>query len=358
MNNECDILYICGTLEYGGSVSGNYILYKTLKKIKGVSLKVLPVYSWNSDKEESEYFLSNSRGAINTLSSEELISRLPNHKVLFLSGDDMNHQQIYDVCTHFNSKFVTITMSHWIFGNTSHYPELENDFDGEYVRKRAKLYQMLDAHIIAGSSNSKFILQNSLFKNIQCTIIPFPFEEVDVYSGNVERNQKSILWGTQQPDNPRKGKAYFEKALEFLYNICDTPDDIVIRQIGPNSHLNTKFKVEWLGEIENRVELSKVYKSSKVFALSTLADAGPMMALECIKNETPLVSFRTNISTDLVDDGKNGYIVDSIEEYAEQLYNILYNDEFHMDYEYVRKFNSENSVDVKYQNFFNKLLNK
>ena len=31
MNNECDILYICGTLEYGGSVSGNYILYKTLK---------------------------------------------------------------------------------------------------------------------------------------------------------------------------------------------------------------------------------------------------------------------------------------------------------------------------------------
>tara|TARA_B110000977_G_C11041889_1_gene479160 strand:- start:64 stop:1140 length:1077 start_codon:yes stop_codon:yes gene_type:complete len=358
MNNECDILYICGTLEYGGSVSGNYILYKTLKRINGITLKVLPVYSWNSDKEESEHFLSNSRGAIHNLSSEELISRLPKHKVLFLSGDDMTHQQIYDVCNHFNSKFVTITMSHWIFGNTSHYPELDNDFDGENVRIRANLYHMLDTHIIAGSSNSKFILENSLFKNIPCTIIPFPFEEVDVYSGEVVRNQKSILWGTQQPDNPRKGKAYFEKALEFLYNICDTPDDIVIRQIGPKSPLNTKFKVEWLGEIENRVELSKVYKSSKVFALSTLADAGPMMALECIKNETPLVSFRTNISTDLVDNGKNGYITNSVEEYAEHLYSILYNDKFHMDYEYVKTFNSESSVDIKYQNFFNTLLNK
>ena len=111
-------------------------------------------------------------------------------------------------------------------------------------------------------------------------------------------------------------------------------------------------------EIENRVELSKVYKSSKVFALSTLADAGPMMALECIKNETPLVSFRTNISTDLVDNGKNGYITNSVEEYAEHLYSILYNDKFHMDYEYVKTFNSESSVDIKYQNFFNTLLNK
>ena len=50
-----------------------------------------------------------------------------------------------------------------------------------------------------------------------------------------------------------------------------------------------------------------------------------MMATECLKNGTPLVSFNTNISVDFIDNGKNGYIVDGTEEYAKKLYDILYN---------------------------------
>jgi glycosyltransferase involved in cell wall biosynthesis len=93
-----------------------------------------------------------------------------------------------------------------------------------------------------------------------------------------------------------------------------------------------------------------------VFALTTLADAGPMMAVECIKNETPLVSFATNISTDIVKDGKNGYVVDGTEEYANALYEILYNKNFHMDLDYVKEFNSEDGVIEKYEQFFKKIL--
>ena len=122
------------------------------------------------------------------------------------------------------------------------------------------------------------------------------------------------------------------------------------------SEINTKFDIEYLGRIPNRKELSKVYKNVDVFALTTLADAGPMMATECIKNNTPLVSFPTNIAADLVNDGKNGYIVDGTEEYASKLYDILYNKNYHMDLEYVKQFNSEESVIAKYNEFFKKLL--
>lgn len=354
MNEYCDVLYICGTLEYGSSVSGNYILYKSLKKVKNIKLKVLPIYNWVSDKEESEYFLPHLDYL--SLSVEHLINVLPNHKVLFISGNDFSNSTIHTICKHFNSKLVTITMSHWIFGNTSHYPELENDFDGPIVRERLNLFESLDSYILTGSTNSYSVLQRSLFKNIKSYIMPFPFDEVDTYDGYVEKHEKSILWGTQQPSNPRKGKDYFEAVLEKLYEICETPNDIIIKQIGPNAMLNTKFKVEQLGEIPNRLELSKIYKSSKVFALTTLADAGPMMALECIKNETPLVSFATNISTDLVDNGKNGYIAESIDEFAYYLKDILYNNNFHIDNEYVKKFNSESVVDLNYQLFFDKIL--
>ena len=120
--------------------------------------------------------------------------------------------------------------------------------------------------------------------------------------------------------------------------------------------MDTKFKVEYIGYIPTRKELSKVYKNANVFALTTLADAGPMMATECIKNNTPLVSFPTNIASDLVLDGKNGYIVDGTEQYAEKLYDILYNKNYHMDMDYVKKFNSEETVVAKYNEFFKKLL--
>ena len=84
MNNSCDILYVCGTLEYGSSVSGNYILYKCLKNIKDVSLKVLPIYSWKSSHEVEGDFLPYIND-FDKISSEELISKLPKHKILFFS---------------------------------------------------------------------------------------------------------------------------------------------------------------------------------------------------------------------------------------------------------------------------------
>lgn len=328
-----------------------------MKKVKDVTLKVLPIYDWISDKEEPEYFLPHIDNW-NYLSIAELIQKLPKHKVLFISGNDFSNAAIHAICTHFGSKLVTIAMSHWIFGNTSHYPELENDFEGQIVRERLSLYESVDSYIIAVSTNSYLILKQSLFKDIKTYVIPLPFEEVDTYDGFVEKHEKSILWGTQQPLNPRKGKVYFEEILKKLYELCDNPNDILIKQIGPKVQLNTNFKVEQLGEIPNRLELSKVYKSSKVFALTTLADAGPMMTLECIKNETPLVSFATNISTDLVDNGKNGYVAESIDEYVNYLYEIIYNNNFHIDNEYVKNFNSEKSVDESYQLFFDKILKK
>jgi DNA-directed RNA polymerase subunit K/omega len=55
-------------------------------------------------------------------------------------------------------------------------------------------------------------------------------------------------------------------------------------------------------------------------------------------------------------EGKNGYIVDGTEEYADKLYDILYNKNFHMDLDYVRKFNSEEIVMKQYNNFFKKIL--
>lgn len=355
---ECDVLLVCGILDYGDSVSGNYILYKTLKSVKGIRLKVLPMFRYTNidiDKDDFLPFIEPSSENIH-----KLIDSLPKHKLLFLSGNDFPNFIIKMICNKFNSKFATITMTHWLFGNTPsiQYPEIENDMEGAVAEERKNLYESIDTTIVVGSSYSKMVLENSLFKNIKCELIPFPFEEIEVDMEHQKpvNNIKKILWGTTQPQTFRKGKSYFENILDWLYKIVDNPNDILIQYIGKEIEINTQFKVEYLGFIPNRKELSKVYKNADVFALTTLADAGPMMAVECIKNETPLVSFATNISTDIVKDGKNGYIVDGTEEYAKALYEVLYNKNFHMDLDYVRKFNSEESVVEKYENFFKKIL--
>jgi glycosyltransferase involved in cell wall biosynthesis len=363
---KCDVLLVTGTLDYGGSVSGNYILYKILKKVEGLTIKVLPIWDveQNNKIDESD-LLPHIENWQTTDGLTELVPLLPEHKILFLTSRDLGHRQIYDICTHFGSKMVTITMSHWIFGETQSYPEIYesitgiNDFYGNLVNERARLFKEIKSYIIVGSTNSYNVLKSSQFYDIDTELIPFPFEEIDVDSKFVKtkKNKKVILWGTTQPYNPRKGKHYFENILNWLYEKCENPSDILIKTIGPNPQLETNFEVENLGTISDRIGLTKVYGDSDVFALTTLADAGPMMAVECLKNNTPLVSFATNISMDVVKDGKNGYVVNGTEEFADKLYDILYKNDYHMDLDYVKQFNSEKSVVEKYKNFFNKIIN-
>ena len=355
MENNYDILYVCGAMDYGSSVSGNYILYKILKKLN-FSLKVLPLFDSTNQPIDGEDFLPYIP-PYTEQALELLINSIPNHKILVASGNDFNVGLIKYICDRFNSKYVVITMTHWMYGNGSEYPELDNTFTGNIIEERAEVYHSIQSYIIPGSTHSLNVHNASLLKNIPCTVIPFPFDEIEIDDSpkNIT-NSKVILWGTTQPEQPRKGKSYFENILEWLYKLVDNPDDIVIKAIGPKSEINTKFKVEYIGMVANRVELSKIYKNVKVFALTTLADAGPMMATECIKNNTPLVSFPTNIAADFVKDGKNGYIVNGTEEYANKLYDILYNDNYHIDLDYVKQFNSEESVVKKYNEFFKKII--
>ena len=353
----CDVLYVCGDIDYGDSVSGSYILYKILKKLDNVRVKVLPVFDFTKSKnkvDESD-FLSYIEPCQQNI--PYLLNEIPKHKILIASGNDLPENLIKNICQTNNSKLVNITMTHWMYGNKSEYPELDELFDGAFINKRVELYNSVESYIIVGSTHSLNVHLKSKLSNIPYEFIPFPFDEIETDNSEKQTgNRKTILWGTTQPETTRKGKEYFENILDWLYKMCDNPNDILIKTIGPESHIDTKFEVEYLGVIPNRKELSKVYKNVDAFALTTLADAGPMMATECIKNNTPLVSFRTNIAADLAKDGKNGYIVDGTEEYASKLYDILYNKNYHMDLEYVKQFNSEEMVVTKYNEFFKKLL--
>ena len=260
-----DILYVCGAMDYGDSVSGSYILYKILKKLN-LSMKVLPMFLKTKQTIDNGEFLLYFPPAAENLQS--MINVIPNHKILVVSGDDLPVNLIKYICDKFDSKYVNITMTHWMYGNGTAYPELDNSFTGDIIQKRADVYNSIDSHIIVGSTHSLNVHNKSLLANVSNVLIPFPFDEIEVDdSPKVIGNRKTILWGTTQPETPRKGKEYFEHILEYLYNMCDNPNEILIKTIGPHSQINTKFEVEYLGMIPNRKELSNVYTIIKILII-------------------------------------------------------------------------------------------
>lgn len=347
MNNEVDVILVTGTFDYGDSVSGGYILYKILKQIPNLKLKILPFFTQTIHPVDKEDFLTDIS-----------IDNLPNHKILFATGDDLNEDTIAQICRKYNSKFLLITMTHWMYSNTkSSFPELDTlDFYGKFVEARLKTYKEIGAEIICGSTHSYNVHMNSMLRELPVHLIPLPFEEIDIDETiHQKSNKRTILWGTTQPETPRKGKHYLEPILQKLHTMCIDPENVQLVVVGPTTTINTKFTVVHKGVINNRKDLSKIYKSANVFALTTLADAGPMMAVECLKNGTPLVAFPYNIANDIVKEGKNGYIVEDIDEYANKLYDILYNKNFHIDYDYIMNFNMENVVIEKYISLFKKM---
>lgn len=357
---KCDILYICGTLDYGHSVSGNYILYYLFSKLeKKYDINYIGLWeNQQIQKYNSENFIYFEH-SLKQKTNEELDSIIPEHKILFLAGDDLTNSQLEYLHKKFNNKVVVCAMTSWVFGCTSSYPELDNDLRGDIAQNRYETYKKINAHITHVSSYSQKIQYKSFFHSLSSSIVPLPFDQIQSSTplNNRTSTNKIILWGTTQPQTRRKGLKEFSEILNIFKEKYPNADNLEIHTVGPVPHLNSPFKVVNKGTLD-RKSMAYAYREVDVFALTTLADSGPMMAAESIKNNTPLVSFNTNVSMDITLNGINGYTVDSNEDFADKLYKILFQSDFQINHDFIKKFNSEEVVLNKYNELFDNFLKK
>ena len=357
---KCDILYISGALDYGDSVSGNYILYYLLSKLENeYDIKYIGLWNHQQKQKYSPENFIYFDDRLKQRTNAELDAIIPEHKILFLSGDDLTNSQLEYLHKKFNNKVVVCAMTSWVFGCTSSYPELDNDLKGDITQKRYETYKKINAHIAHVSSYSQKVQNKSLFHSLSSSILPLPFDQIESsnQSNNRVSTNKIILWGTTQPQTRRKGLQEFSQILNIFKEKYPNADSLEIHTVGPLPHLNSSFNVVNKGTLD-RKRMADAYREADVFALTTLADSGPMMAAESIKNNTPLVSFNTNVSMDITSNGINGYTVDSNEDFADKLYKILFQSDFEINHDFIKKFNSEEVVLNKYKNLFNGILNK
>ena len=89
-------------------------------------------------------------------------------------------------------------------------------------------------------------------------------------------------------------------------------------QVGPipkedETHENQKFHVFYTGYLTDRKQMAAAYKTSDVSLCTTVSDAGPMMVTESMSNECPVVGFDRSVICNLVENGKNGYIIEDLD---------------------------------------------
>jgi glycosyltransferase involved in cell wall biosynthesis len=79
-----------------------------------------------------------------------------------------------------------------------------------------------------------------------------------------------------------------------------------------------------LGFIEDETVLAEIYSAADLFIIPSIDDNLPNTVIESLMCGTPVVGFRTGGIPDVISDGENGYICQSISPQALARHNKAY----------------------------------
>jgi len=399
------IVHIAGMDMYASHEPGNYIVFSAMRDLPYDSHHLLGLVKGRADNDTSYHPISqfgNQIGVENSFESADVVilydsllqpetvkAIYDKHKCPIVFVAMVNDHftggccYVFD-CENFQSSCGSCPQLHSNGELTS--MMMNKNMDAKFIPStdgEDKTFQLMQRKIkswedipITGVAVSNYSLslfkKSSLFKDKRCELIPIPFD-IPVFKGSRNEAQNTlgypegienkflILWGTTNPDGLRKGRKYADAALNHLYNRMKEKghdvNDVVLVTVGPNPTIpfNQSQPFRWapIGYIPTREKLSCVFRSVNVGLQTTFEDAGPMMSVECLSNQTPLVSFDRCVSADVINHGKSGYIVDTYDSIGlgESLLKV-YESKVDMGIEadvYVKEFNNKEKVLHKWQ---------
>ena len=197
-----------------------------------------------------------------------------------------------------------------------------NDFTAWNVKYRKKIISKIKPYVsINGFTQeyfkSSFVLKenaNFIFGSVVLDMEKFkPMDKLEFRKKyDIQKDKFIILVGAQSFAEERKGKKYFLKALEHLYNNLTIVDreKILIVTIGNNALLteSSLFNQRNLGYLPVNV-LPEIYSMANVFVSPSVNDPGPSMVNQSIACGTPVVSFEMGTALDVIKNQDSGICV-------------------------------------------------
>lgn len=135
-----------------------------------------------------------------------------------------------------------------------------------------------------------------------------PFAKVEARKlFNLPQDKKLILFGAMgATSDPRKGYKELVQALEYL------PEDYELVVFGSNKPQlpqGFKQKASYLGYLHDDVSLRVLYSAADVMVVPSLQENLSNAIMESLSCGTPVVAFGVGGNSDLIEHGKNGYLV-------------------------------------------------
>ena len=157
---------------------------------------------------------------------------------------------------------------------------------------------------------------SSLLKNKNHIQLPNPINTVAFapYSKiearrllNLPLDKKLVLFGAiDATSDPRKGFIYLFKALKKMES--ENIELVIFGSNQPNTPLDFKQPVHYLGHLNDDVSLRALYNAADVMIVPSLQESFGQTATESMACGVPVVSFNTTGLKDIVDHKSNGYL--------------------------------------------------
>jgi glycosyltransferase involved in cell wall biosynthesis len=151
---------------------------------------------------------------------------------------------------------------------------------------------------------------------------------------NLDQQKKLILFcGLGAVRNKLKGFNFLLEALKIIDNknieLILVGDDSIDSQIDLQ---NVKFKINWVGRINDDISLVTLYNAADVTVVPSLQENLSNVIMESMSCGVPVVAFHIGGNGDMIDDKYNGYLAKpfDIEDLANGINYVLYNKEYEL----------------------------
>lgn len=188
---------------------------------------------------------------------------------------------------------------------------------------RAKSVNVLQmkATLLSGSQRIHEAGKRSAIQYADHQVLSLPLD-VDLFRPELAHrapgrsSQFRILTNANDADDPRKGFEYLSQVLVCLEQQLGANEHIQLLCLTPErfSHLGLeRVKLIQFEYCQGDAALAALYRQADLFVSTSIEDAGPMMVGEALMCGVPVVAFDVGIATELVEEGRNGYIVDRLD---------------------------------------------
>ena len=203
----------------------------------------------------------------------------------------------------------------------------EKDVSSRQAYARQQVWENIGAVVLAPSSWSRTNAQeSSILRKLPVHTFPIPLA-LNILNAEgsqlaarrrlgLPSDRRVVLVRALSPTLPYKSFGLFQAAITQLEALGVS---LHVLTIGESGHMPNGLKnitITEMGLVKGDLALAEVYRACDFFVSCSVQDAGPMMIGEAMACGRPTIAYPIGIAPDLIDQGRNGTLVEPVGDVA------------------------------------------